>query len=78
MNTITIPKKMSRKGDLVVVPRIDYEHMLKISQRLLREEKDTDEAIRVFERERKIGKLKRSSSFYDILVGRDKSLPYLR
>ncbi len=28
MNTITIPKKLARKGDLIVVPRKEYEALL--------------------------------------------------
>jgi len=67
MNIITIPKKLSQKGDLVVVPRAEYEEALRIRQRLLLEEKDTDEAIRVFEKESKSGKLKKTSSFSEIL-----------
>lgn len=67
MDTITIPKKMSRKGDLVIVPRVEYEQMLKVSRQLLREEKETDEAIRIFGTERKAGKLKKASSFSEIL-----------
>ena len=67
MDTITIPKKMSRKGDLVIVPRIEYEQMLKVSRRLLREEKDTDEAIKIFEKEKKAGKLKKAPNFSEIL-----------
>lgn len=67
MNIVTIPKKLVEKGDLVIVPRAEYEEVLKIRRRLLWEEKDTDEAIRVFERERKAGKLKKASSFSEIL-----------
>jgi len=29
METVTIPKKLSQKGDLVVIPRKEYEELLK-------------------------------------------------
>lgn len=67
MDIISIPKKMWQKGDLVIIPRVEYEEALKVKQRLLWEEEDTDEAIRVFDREKKIGKLKKVSSFSEIL-----------
>jgi len=67
---LTIPKKLAQKGDLILVPRADYEEMIKIKKRLLWEEKDTDEAIRVFEKERKTGKLRKAYSFSEILGGR--------
>lgn len=67
MDTITIPRRISRKGDLVVVPRVEYEEVLKIRKRLLWEEKDTDEAIRIFDKETKAGKLKQASSFSQII-----------
>lgn len=55
-------------GDLVVVPRADYEEAMKVKARLLWEEADTDEAIRVFEKERKENKLKKAKSFSAILA----------
>ena len=64
---LTIPKKLSQKGELVIVPRVEYEEVLKVKKRLLREEADTDEAIRIFGKERKEGILKRASSFSEIL-----------
>lgn len=67
MNIVTIPKKLVEKGELVIVPRAEYEEVLKIRKRLLWEEKDTDEAIRIFEKERRTGRLKKASSFSEIL-----------
>ena len=32
MNTITIPKELSQKGDLVVVPRKEYEILLELRE----------------------------------------------
>jgi hypothetical protein len=57
---LTIPKKLASKGDLVVVPRADYEAALEVRARLLWEETDTDEAIRIFEKERRNKKLKKA------------------
>lgn len=64
---IIIPKEISKKGDLVLLPRKEYEKLLELRKQREWEEKDTDEAIRVFEKERKSGKLKKASSFSAIL-----------
>lgn len=32
MNTITIPKELSQKGDLVVVPRKEYDALLELRE----------------------------------------------
>ena len=66
-NILTIPKKLTELGDLVIIPRAEYEETLRVKKRLLDEEQDTDEAIRIFEKEYKEGKLKRVSSFSAIL-----------
>lgn len=65
--TLTIPKNLLQKGELVIMPRTEYEEVLKLKKRLLLEEKDTDGAISIFERERTAGKLKRVNSFSEIL-----------
>lgn len=67
MTTITIPQKLAKKGDLVIIPRKEYERFLKIQQRLGWEEKDTIEAINVFKKERRLRKLKIAKNFVDIL-----------
>ena len=69
---LTIPQKLIQKGELIIVPRVEYEAALKIKRRLLWEEKDTDEAIRVFEKERKAHALRKASAFSEIL-GRKKT-----
>lgn len=66
-NIVSIPQKLMQKGELVIVPRADYEAMFEAHRRLLREEKDTDEAIRVFEEERAAGTLRKAVSFSEIL-----------
>lgn len=66
-NVLTIPKELAQKGDLILVPRTDYEDALKVKERLLGEEADTDKAIRIFEKERKAGKLKMVKSFSEML-----------
>lgn len=67
-NVLTIPKKLAQMGELVVVPRADYEEAMRVKARLLSEEADTDQAIRVFEKERKAKKLKKTRSFATILA----------
>ena len=64
---LTIPRKLTERGDLVIIPRSEYEETLRIKKRLLNEEQDTDEAISIFKKEHKEGKLKRASSFSAIL-----------
>ena len=65
MTLITIPKKLAQKGDLVVVPRSEYETLLK--QRILREFAPTvaqKRALREAMREYRTGK----TLSYDELV----------
>ena len=54
---ITIPKEIAKKGDLVLIPKREYEEFLRLRRQREWEEKDTDEAIRIFKEERKKGKL---------------------
>ncbi|KKS33986.1 MAG: hypothetical protein UU96_C0010G0001 [Parcubacteria group bacterium GW2011_GWC2_42_13] len=64
---ITIPKKLVQKDDLVILPRKDYEEFLRLRLRREWEEKDTDEAIRIFNEERKKKKLKILKSLADLV-----------
>ena len=54
-NTITIPKKITKGEELLIVPRKKFEEFLKWQKRRKWEEKDTEEAVKVFEKERKGG-----------------------
>lgn len=67
VNILTIPKKLIQRGELVIVPRVEYEAVLKVRKRLLDEERDTDAAIRAFEKEHAAGKLKKATTFSEIL-----------
>ena len=61
MTTITIPKNFISNDDLIIIPRKQYELFLNMGKQLnqrLAEEKDTDEAIDVYKKEKKQGKLK--------------------
>jgi len=60
--TVTIPKKLTKGEELLVVPRKTFEEFLRWQKRREWEEKDTDEAIRVFEKELRGGKLKKLKS----------------
>ncbi|MBI2041425.1 MAG: hypothetical protein HYT20_00205 [Candidatus Nealsonbacteria bacterium] len=66
-NTITIPKEMTRGEELLIVPRKKFEEFLRWQKRREWEEKDTDEAIRIFKNELKNGKLKLARNFAEIL-----------
>ncbi len=64
----TIPKRLTQKGELIVLPRKEYEAYLAWQKKREREEKDTDNAIRVFNQEKTQGKLMSSKNFLDILA----------
>jgi len=67
MNMLTIPKNFL-KDDLVIIPRKQYESLLRGSKNIflksysksdtIYEERDTDEAIAIYKKEKKQGKLK--------------------
>lgn len=68
MATITIPKNLI-KEDLVIIPRRRYEEFLNLEEiikKRLKEEADTDSAIKVYEKERRQGKLKIIKSLADL------------
>jgi len=61
MATITIPKNLISNDDLVIIPRKQYESFLDVCKKWgkrISEEKDVDEAISVYKKEKKQGKLK--------------------
>ncbi|KKU65941.1 MAG: hypothetical protein UX89_C0024G0007 [Parcubacteria group bacterium GW2011_GWA2_47_16] len=61
MNMLTIPKNFISNDDLVIIPRKQYESFLNVGKqwnKRLFEEKNTDEAIAVYKKEKKQGKLK--------------------
>lgn len=61
MNMLTIPKKFILNDDLVIIPRKQYESFLDVGkqwEKRLFEEADTDEAISIYKKEKKHGKLK--------------------
>lgn len=62
----TIPKAILKKGDLVLVPRNEYEELLRLRKQKKWEEKDTDEAIRIFKEERKKKKLIKIKSLAEL------------
>ncbi|MBI2624378.1 hypothetical protein HYW67_02685 [Candidatus Parcubacteria bacterium] len=68
--TITIPKElMRRKENLILIPRKKYEELLGLEQtvkRRLREEADTDLAVRIYKKEKRQGKLKIIKSLADL------------
>ncbi len=70
MTTITIPKNLIGEKELIVIPRKKYDEFVNLEKLLknrIAEEKDTDEAIRIFEKERRENKLKKVYSFSEIL-----------
>ncbi len=63
---ITIPKEIFKKGDLVLIPRKEYEEFLKLKKQIKWEEKDTDRAIKVFKEEKKKKKLLKIKSLAEL------------
>ena len=65
-NTITIPKEMTRGEELLIVPRKKFEEFLRWQKKREWEEKDTDEAIKDFEKAKKGGKLLKIKSLSEL------------
>ncbi len=66
---LTIPRWMTGKSELVVLPKGQYDeflHLRKQEERRLWEEKDTDEAIADYLEAKKKGKLKILRSLKDL------------
>ena len=63
---ITIPKAIAKKGELVLIPRSEYEEFLRLRRQREWEEKDTDEAIKVFKKEKKEKKLLKVESLAEL------------
>ena len=57
MNAITIPEKLAKKGGLVIIPRDEYEHFLRLKKRELLD-KDLIEALKDVRAGRLIGPFK--------------------
>lgn len=67
MNTIIkIPKEIIKKGNLVLIPQSEYDEFLRFSKKRKAEERDTDSAIKVFQKEKKEKKLFKINSFGDL------------
>jgi hypothetical protein len=66
---LTIPRQMIGESELIVLPKEQYDEFLRLrkqEERRLWEEKDTDEAMRVYLKEKKAGKLKILRSLADL------------
>jgi hypothetical protein len=63
---ITIPKEILKKGDLVLIPRKEYEEFLRLRKQREWEERDTDLAIKIFKEEKKKKKLIKINSLADL------------
>ncbi|MDI6766190.1 MAG: hypothetical protein QME52_05140 [Bacteroidota bacterium] len=69
MMPITISKKYIKNDDLVILPRKKYEEYLALVELLKKhrnEEVDTEEAIAIYKKEKRQGKLKVISSLSDL------------
>lgn len=69
MATITIPEKLAKEKELIVIPRKKYEEFINLEKMLknrVAEEKDIDETIAVYKREKAQNKLKTLKSLADL------------
>ena len=56
MTTLTIPKEMTRKGDLVIIPRREYEKILDLGKRKVQPISELDKGLEEALKEVKEGK----------------------
>lgn len=69
MATITIPEKLIKERELVIIPRRTYEEFItlqKTAKKRTDEERDTDTAVKIYKKEKKEGKLKAIKSLADL------------
>ena len=65
----TMPRQLIGKSDLVVLRKSQYDEFLRLQEQEVKrlwEEKDTDEAIKIYLKEKKTGKLKVLKSLADL------------
>ena len=59
METVTIPKKLAKQGDLVVIPRTEYEELLSFQKKhkefYTELDKDLDKAIDSYKKGKAVG-----------------------
>lgn len=53
MTTLTIPKQLSKQGDLVLIPKKEYEELLSWKKHVFREVKPTRTELKALARARK-------------------------
>lgn len=69
MNTITIPKRITGGEELIVIPREKYDEFLRLRQIVKNEDTedfDTNLALKVYQEEKKDGKLQTIKSLADL------------
>ena len=69
MTTITIPEKLIKEKELIVIPRRKYEEFVNLEKLLknrMAEEKDLDKTIAIYKREKAQNKLKVLRSLTDL------------
>ena len=69
MNTIIIPKELIKERELIIIPRKKYEEFVnlqKIIKKWFIEEADIDQAIKIYKKEKREGKLKTIKSLADL------------
>ncbi len=55
MQTLTIPKKLTQKGELVVIPRREYEDLLRVHKKHKEFYTELDKDLRAAVRDHKVG-----------------------
>lgn len=63
---IKIPKEMTKQGDLILISKSEYEEFLTLFREKKEEEKNADNAIKVFLKEKRQKKLFKINSFKEL------------
>ena len=69
MNTLTIPKELIKEKELIIIPRKKYEEFMNLQKMVKKwfvEEADTDQAIKIYKKEKRQGKLKTIKSLAEL------------
>ena len=70
METITIPKKLSRKGDLIVVLRKEYENLVRSREFYTQLDRDLDKSIKQYRAGKYYGPFKTAEEGKKFLASR--------
>ena len=71
-DTITIPRKVAMKGDLILMPRTKYEELLRISKRYIKLDHDVEVSFTELKQGKAIGPFDSAKELLKSLSKKDK------